>query len=795
MVENNNDKKKGIDLVVRNAIERVLAADAVNTEQHPPQDDATAVGGEQPARRGRRKKTPAPDTLQTGLKKTDSSTSESAGPNHRKKKKDLPPDGQEASSAASAVETTASAAAKKTAPRSAKGTGDAPASAAAKKTTSRSAKGTGDAPASAAAKKTTSRSAKGAAMQPLTDAPEGGTNSPYPPSRAGSRPETSPAAAPRKVRSSTVSVPKKNEAEDSPLTIFNSNKLASRNQKRQAVSVVTERRKAPRDHKVRIIPLGGLGEVGKNMTMIEYDENVLVVDGGVTFPDDGMFGVDLVLPDYSYLIERKNQVLAFLLTHGHEDHIGAMPYILRDVNAPVYGSTLTLGLLRGKLNEQQVKADLRRVEPREELEIGPFKVEFIRLTHSIPDSMGLAIHTPIGTILIISDFKMDMTPIDGKLMDYGRISALGEKGVLLLMSDSTNVEKEGFSQSERTVGYNLERYFATAEGRIIVTSFASHVHRAQQVLWAAERTGRKVAVVGRGMTNMFAVASSLGYLDTKPNQIIDIERINDYPANRIVVMTTGSQGEPLSGLTRMSSGEHRQVHIMAGDTVIISATPIPGNERTVGKTVDNLFRLGANVIHERSQGTHVSGHASKEELKMLLNMVHPKFFMPIHGEYRMLYKHAQLAQSVGLPPENTIVMENGQVLELSRRLCRISGTVPSGKVYIDGLGVGDVGSTVLKERRQLSESGVIVISLIYTAKNDARILVGPEIFSRGFIFEKEYEHIIGEMKEKVVALCTPENLADGSLNDLRNQIRIRLTKFVQERTGRKPVILAVVNQV
>lgn len=789
MAENNNEKKKGIDLVVRNAIERVLAADTTSTPSQAPPGEEETPGGEQPPRRGRRKQAPAPETVPPVQEESLTPAAKEPTPSHRRKKGPAAPTAEGDPVPSEAAESSAkNPRRRKPAPPQ-----DEPSTTSSKGTTSRSTKTARDTTPKTANKSAKSRSPKAAPEDPVRS--ETSTD------KSAAKPtETKPtgkkaSTSGGKGQSSKAPAPKKNEGDDSPLAIFNSNKLASRNQKRQAISVVTERRKTTRDHKVRIIPLGGLGEVGKNMTMIEYDENVLVVDGGVTFPDDDMFGVDLVLPDYSYLIEKKNQVLAFLLTHGHEDHIGAMPYILRDVNAPVYGSTLTLGLLRGKLNEQQVKADLRRIEPREELEVGPFKVEFIRLTHSIPDAMGLAIHTPIGTILIISDFKMDMTPIDGKLMDYGRISALGEKGVLLLMSDSTNVEKEGFSQSERTVGYNLERYFATAEGRIIVTTFASHVHRAQQVLWAAERTGRKVAVVGRGMANMFAVASSLGYLDTKPNQIIDIERINDYPANRIVVMTTGSQGEPLSGLTRMSSGEHRQVHIMAGDTVIISATPIPGNERTVGKTVDNLFRLGANVIHERSQGIHVSGHASKEELKMLLNMVHPKFFMPIHGEYRMLYKHAQLAQSVGIPPENTIVMENGQVLELSRRLCRISGTVPSGKVYIDGLGVGDVGSTILKERRQLSESGVIVISLIYTAKKNARILVGPEIFSRGFIFEKEYEHIIGEMKEKVVALCTPENLADGSLNDLRNQIRTRLTKFVQERTGRKPVILAVVNQV
>ncbi|MBQ6808838.1 MAG: RNase J family beta-CASP ribonuclease [Firmicutes bacterium] len=796
MTENKTEKKKGIDLVVRSAIERVLAADQA--------EGAASVAAEKPAaaaqqpRAGQRKKAPAPGNQAEqpsspqaeGQKKKPSpkkkataapeaaapvqeSPAPQSRPSTRRKKAPIAPAVEApAAEAAPAEKPAAKAPQKKKKPSAAS---PAQAEQPAKKNNSGTKKGKSS-PAA------TSQPTKAAEKTGSSKAPKAGSAQAKGKSNAKAKPVNQPSRS--------------QEADDSPLAIFSSNKLASNNQKRQAISVITERRKTPRDHKIRIIPLGGLGEVGKNMTMIEYDENILVVDGGVTFPGDGMFGIDLVLPDYSYLIEKKDQVRAFLLTHGHEDHIGAMPYILKDVNAPVYGSALTLGLLRGKLNEQQVRGDLRRVEARQELEIGPFKVEFIRLTHSIPDSMGLAIHTPIGCILFISDFKMDMTPIDGNLMDYGRISALGEKGVLLLLSDSTNVEKEGFSQSERSVGHNLERYFAAAPGRIIVTSFASHVHRAQQVIWAAARTGRKVAVVGRGMQNMFNVAGSLGYLQIPDRQLIDVEDIDNYPASQVVVMTTGSQGEPLSGLTRMSSGEHRQVRIMAGDTVIISATPIPGNERTVGKTVDNLFRLGANVIHERSQGIHVSGHASKEELKMLINMVHPKFFMPIHGEYRMLYKHAQLAQSLGMPAENTVIMENGQILELSRRQCRISGTVPSGKVYIDGLGVGDVGASILKERRQLSESGVIVISLIYTVKkNTARILSGPEIYTQGFIFEKNYEHIIGEMKEKVLALCSPETLADGSLNDLRNQVRSKMSKFVQERTGRKPVIMAVISQV
>lgn len=549
------------------------------------------------------------------------------------------------------------------------------------------------------------------------------------------------------------------------------------------------------EYRLKVIPLGGLGEVGKNMTVIQYGEDIIVVDGGLAFPEDGMFGIDLVIPDYSYLVEHRNNVLGFCLTHAHEDHIGGLPYVLKDIQAPVYGSTLTLGLLKGKLVENKINADLRQVAPREEVEIGPFKVEFFRLTHSIPDSMGMAVHTPVGIILVVSDFKMDMSPIDGKFMDFGRISALGEKGVLLLLSDSTNVEKEGFSESERTVGYSFEKIFYSAKGRIIVTSFASHVHRVQQVLWAAERTNRKVAVVGRGMQNMVAISGPLGYLDIPANILIDIDKINSLPADKVVVITTGSQGEPLSGLTRMASGEHRQVQILPGDTVVISATPIPGNERTVAKTVDNLFRLGANVIHERSAGIHVSGHACKEELKMLLNMVKPRFFMPIHGEYRMLYKHALLAQQLGMPAENTFVLENGQILEISRRHCRINGSITSGMVLIDGLGVGDVGNTVLKDRRLLSESGVIVLSLIYTKQKRPRIIAGPEIYSRGFIFEKEYEHIIGEMKEKAVALCTPEKLADGNIHDLRNQMRNTLSRYVVERTGRRPIIIPVICEI
>jgi len=402
-----------------------------------------------------------------------------------------------------------------------------------------------------------------------------------------------------------VFIPNSEDEQVSSSQVFIANPLAVSQQKYRQVN--NTKKPSSRDYKLRVIPLGGLGEVGKNMTVIQYGEEILVVDGGLSFPDDGMYGIDLVIPDYSYLVENRNHVRAFCLTHGHEDHIGALPYVLKDIQAPVYGSTLTLGLLKGKLNENRVKADLREVKAREEVEIGPFKVEFFRLTHSIPDSMGMAIHTPVGTIMVVSDFKMDMSPIDGQFMDFGRISALGEKGVLLLLSDSTNVEKEGFSSSERTVGYSLDRIFYSAKGRIIVTSFASHVHRVQQVLWSAQRTERKVAVVGRGMQNMVTIAGSLGYLDIPQNILIDIDRINSLPADKVVVITTGSQGEPLSGLTRMASGEHRQVQIMPGDTVVISATPIgafpitvcPSNRPSPVITKSAFFINDSNLVSSR----------------------------------------------------------------------------------------------------------------------------------------------------------------------------------------------------
>lgn len=736
--KNEGEKKKGIDLVVRSAIDRLVSAE---------QDAAAmASAGAVPAAAGRRTKTAAASTAEPVRQ-------QSRKPRQRKPK------------AAESKETAGSPVVAPTevvAPEAK--------TVAAAKTQPPAGKKRGRPKKNA----TAATSMASAAVQPA---------------RAVSR------------KANVRAYSGKPADEQLPTQSFHSNFLALHHDaapgKPHAAAAASK--KGDREYKLKIIPLGGLGEVGKNMTLIQYADDIIVVDGGVSFPENDMFGVDLVIPDYSYLIENKDKVRAFFLTHGHEDHIGAMPYILNDIQAPVYSAPLTLGLLRGKLNEHRINADLRQVAPREEVTAGLFRVEFIRLTHSIPDTMGLAVTTPVGVILLISDFKMDLSPIDGKQMDFGRISALGEKGVLLLMSDSTNAEREGFTGSERSVGANLERIFFNAPGRIIVTTFASHVHRVQQVMQAAFKAGRKVAVCGRGMQNMTAIAAAMGYLEVPDKTLVDIERVQDMPADQTVILTTGSQGEMMAGLTRMAAGEHKQVQIREGDTVVISATPIPGNDRMVSRTVDNLFRRGAYVYYERAQHIHVSGHASQEELKLLLNLAKPRYFMPIHGEHHMLQKHAMLAQQVGMAAENTIVMENGQVLELARRSYRATRSVESGRVFVDGLGVGDVGATVLRERRQLSEGGVIVVSMTYSHERGRgrspvpKLVAGPDILTRGFIFEKEYEHIIGEMKEKVVALSTPERLADSNINDLRNQIRSQLSKFVIERTGRRPVIMVAVS--
>ena len=547
--------------------------------------------------------------------------------------------------------------------------------------------------------------------------------------------------------------------------------------------------------KISIIPLGGLGEIGKNMTAVKYGNNIIVIDGGMSFPDDDLPGIDLVIPDYNYLLENKEMVKAFVVTHGHEDHIGGLPYMLNDLHVPVYGGKLTMGLLKGKLEEKNVLGfDLHEIHNRDMVEIGPFKVEFIRVSHSIPDSYALAIHTPAGIIVHTGDFKLDMSPIDNKFMDLARFSELGEQGVLLMLADSTNVERPGFTASEKVVGQTLETTFMGATGRIIVTSFASNVHRIQQVIWAAEATNRKVAVVGRGMTNVIAIALDLGYLQVKAGTLVDISEINSYPDKKVTILTTGSQGESFAGLTRMSQGEHKQIKIRPGDLIVISANAIPGNEKTVAKTIDNLYRRGAEVMYGRGLGIHVSGHASMEDLKLIFNMVKPKFFMPVHGEYRMLCSHGKLAERMGVDAENIFILENGEVLDIEKEKGTISGKVHSGRVLIDGLGVGDIGTAVLKERRQLSNDGIVIANIVMD-KTTGRSIAEPYLVSRGFVYEKDNDLIISEAEQIVQNICDEYLGKDYNLPAMKNSLRTALAKYLYYQTGRKPIILPIIMEV
>ena len=465
--------------------------------------------------------------------------------------------------------------------------------------------------------------------------------------------------------------------------------------------------------KLNIIPLGGLGEIGKNMTVFRYGDDIILVDAGLMFPEDDMLGIDLVIPDITYLVENKDKVKAIFLTHGHEDHIGALPYVMKQIGAPVYGTALTLGILQGRLKENGVSSEACKIiKPGDKIHAGNFKVEFIRVNHSIPDAVALAIHTPIGIIIHTGDFKFDQTPVDGQVTEFNKFAEFGDQGVLALMADSTNAERPGYTQSEKIVGQTFDDEFRYAKNRIIVATFSSNVHRIQQVVDSAVRYKRKVAVIGRSMVNVVNISMELGYLKIPEGVLIDIDESNNYTPDKIVIITTGSQGEPMSALTRMAMSDHKKVDIVPGDTVIISATPIPGNEKLVSRTIDHLYKLGADVIYEKSNGVHVSGHASQEEIKMMHNLVRPKFFIPVHGEYRHLIKHAQLAGSLGMPRENIVVGENGSIIELTRNSIGINGRVPSGKVLVDGLGVGDVGNIVLRDRRQLSQDGIMKLSLL-----------------------------------------------------------------------------------
>ncbi|MDP4094160.1 MAG: ribonuclease J [Bacillota bacterium] len=549
--------------------------------------------------------------------------------------------------------------------------------------------------------------------------------------------------------------------------------------------------------KLKVIPLGGLQEIGKNITVFEYGDDIIVVDCGLAFPEDEMLGIDMVIPDVTYLVKNKEKVRGIILTHGHEDHIGAMPYVLKDINVPVYGTRLTLGLLATKLEEHDMLSNvkLENVENGQSIELGAFKVEFIRSTHSIADSVALAIYTPVGIVVHTSDFKIDYTPIEGKPMDLARLAELGKKGVLLLMCDSTNVERAGYTMSERTVGETFEEIFMNASDRILVATFASNVHRIQQIINAAQKFGRKVAICGRSMVNVVNVAIDLGYMNIPEGLMIDIDSIDKYPPGKLVIITTGSQGEPMSALSRMAASEHKKVEIVPGDLVIISANPIPGNEKFISKVIDELFKKGADVIYEALADIHVSGHACQEEIKLIHSLVKPKFFMPVHGEYRHLQQHANLAKSLGMPDENIFIMEIGKVLELSSDSAKLNGNVTAGRVLVDGLGVGDVGNVVLRDRKHLSQDGLIIV-VITAEKETGNIIAGPDIISRGFVYVRESENLMEQVRE--ITKMAIQKLEDKKKNDWpakKSLIKDTLRDYLYERTKRKPMILPIIMEI
>ena len=546
--------------------------------------------------------------------------------------------------------------------------------------------------------------------------------------------------------------------------------------------------------KLKIIPLGGLNEIGKNMTAYEYGGEIIVVDCGMAFPGDDMYGIDCVIPDVSYLVKNKSRLRGLFITHGHEDHIGAIPYVLKQINMPIYCTRFTAGLIKLKLQEHRLldSTKLVTVEAGQTVKAGKFQVEFIHVNHSIADSVAFAIHTRMGTVVHTGDFKIDSTPIDGEVIDLARFGALGKEGVLALLADSTNVERPGYTMSERTVGKTFIRQFTGCKKRIIVTTFASNVHRIQQVIDAAAACGRKVAVTGRSMENMIRVAMELGYMDIPEGVLMDLTQIKGQPKNRTVIISTGSQGESMSALYRMAFSEHKQINIDANDRIIISASAIPGNETTISRVIDELFHKGAEVIYDRHTDLHVSGHASQEEQKLMLALTKPRFFIPVHGEYRMLCKHAEIARTMGISPNHTVIAENGSVIELSRKTAKIADHVQAGRVFVDGSRVGDVGSVVLRDRKHLAEDGMIVVTIALSSLDNS-LVGGPDVLTRGFIYEKDSEDLIEEVKRVVhesLASCRHQKITDA--NGIKNKIRTNLTGYLYKTTKRSPMILPMI---
>lgn len=549
--------------------------------------------------------------------------------------------------------------------------------------------------------------------------------------------------------------------------------------------------------KLKIIPLGGLGEIGKNMTAIECGNDIIVIDCGMGFPDEDMYGIDIVLPDISYLKNNASRVRGIILTHGHEDHIGGVPYVLKEMDVPIYTTPLTAALVELKLEEHDLlyNTQIFTKKTGSSFRLGCFTVEFIHVNHSIPDAVALAIGTPVGTIVHTGDFKIDVTPISGGMIDLVRFGQLGNEGVLALMSDSTNVEKPGHSDSERKVGESFEKLFMGCDKRIIVTTFASNVHRLQQIINVAAKYKRKVAITGRSMENVLRVSSVLGYMDIPENVMVDLDKVNKMPKNQVVIISTGSQGETMSALYRMAFSEHKQINVDAGDRVIISASAIPGNENMISRVVDELFHKGAEVIYDRHTDLHVSGHASQEEQKMMLALVKPKFFIPVHGEYRMLVKHAELGRLMGVPGKNIVIAENGRVIEITKKSIKCESSVPSGAVLVDGSGIGEVGSVVMRDRHRLAEDGMIVVVLPYSS-DDHKLISDPEIVTRGFIYVKEAEELMEELKRvtlESVYACEAQHISDWTT--IKSKVKNNLSGYLYKTTKRSPMILPVISEI
>jgi len=550
------------------------------------------------------------------------------------------------------------------------------------------------------------------------------------------------------------------------------------------------------ENTLSVIPLGGVEEIGLNMTVFEYNSDIIVVDAGLMFPEEDMLGVDFVIPDFSYLLDNREKIRGVILTHGHEDHTGALPFLLKEINVPVYGTPLTLGLVKEKLREHNLEnVELISVKPREVINLGVFSVEFIRVTHSIVDGVGLGITTPVGLVVHTGDFKLDPTPVDGQLMDFHKFSEYGERGTLLLLSDSTNAEKGGFTFSEKEVRRVFEDIFSNTQGRIIIATFASNIHRIQQAIDVAVKYGRRIILCGKSIVSNAQIALDLGYLRIPQNMWLRLEDLNNLKDHEVVIITTGSQGEPMSVLSRIAIDEHKHIKIKDGDTVILSAKMIPGNERSIGKIINHLFRRGANVIYEKVSEVHVSGHASKEELKLMLNMVRPKYFMPVHGEYRHLVYHSMLAKKLDIPKENIFILKNGTILEISDEGASENGRVNSGRIFIDGKGIGDVEEMVLRDRLRLAHGGIVLILLVIE-KLTGNIISGPEIISRGFVFEDASQEVINSVKEllaNTIKGLDKELISDSSL--LKAKLRSVLKKYLRDTMDRRPMIMPIIFEV